>query len=112
MQDSGRYGTGLCACLRNRRVIWRAIAEASRSRALAGGPQQRLPFESTTRFVRGRVLDVLRGLAAKESISLLDLDARLAPLLASHAPGAVANAVATLRRDGLVAGVEELRLSD
>ena len=66
----------------------------------------------TTRFVRGRVLDVLRGLAPDGSISLLDLDARLAPLLAAHAPGAVANAVATLKRDGLVAGAEELRLSD
>ena len=88
------------------------LAEASRVRARAGGPQQRLPFESTTRFVRGRVLDVLRGLAPDGSISLLDLDARLAPLLAAHAPGAVANAVATLKRDGLVAGAEELRLSD
>jgi A/G-specific adenine glycosylase len=88
------------------------LAEASGARARAGGPQQRLPFAATTRFVRGRVLDVLRGLGPGEAISLLELDARLAPLLGAHPPGAVERAVSALRRDGLVATAPGLRLND
>ena len=88
------------------------LAEASRAKARSGGPQERLPFEATTRFVRGRVLDALRALGPGEAISLLDLDERLAPMLAAHEPGAVGRAVAALQRDGLVHAGELLRLSD
>jgi A/G-specific adenine glycosylase len=88
------------------------LQAASRARARRGGPQQRLPFEATTRYVRGRVLDVLRGLGPGESISLLELDARLAPLLDAHPPGAVERAVEALRREGFVGEPPGLRLND
>ncbi len=89
-----------------------ALAAGTRARKSAGGPQQRLPFEATTRYVRGRVLDELRGLGPGEAISLLDLETRLAPLLGAHAPGAVARAIEALHRDGLIATTAGIRLSD
>jgi A/G-specific adenine glycosylase len=87
------------------------LLAASRAKAATAGPQQRLPFAATTRYVRGRVLDALRALPPGETISLLDLDRQLVPLLSAHAPGAVERAVEALRREGLVAS-DAIRLSD
>ena len=79
----------------------------------AGGPQSRLRYEETTRFVRGRVLDRLRDLGAGERISLLDLQGALAPELPGHDAAAVEGAVRTLTLEGFVeAGECGLRLAE
>ena len=66
------------------------------------GPQERLPFEQTTRYVRGRVVDRLRALPAGARISLLDLQAELVPSLRHHAPAALERIVAGLVRERVV----------
>ncbi len=80
------------------------LARRAAAAAPARTPQEKLKFEETDRFVRGRVIDRLRALGAAESISLLDLHAALAPALsASHRDGATfAAIVARLGRDGIV----------
>jgi A/G-specific adenine glycosylase len=66
------------------------------------GPQESLPFERTTRYVRGRVVDRLRALPAGERISLLDLHAELAPALLHHDREALERIVSGLVRDKVV----------
>jgi A/G-specific adenine glycosylase len=75
----------------------RAAANAPRR-----SPQERLRFEATTRFVRGRVIDRLRALAAGERISLLALHEELAPELRHHDARALDAVVGGLERDGVV----------
>ncbi len=79
-----------------------ALAALSRHHARPRGPQERLPFEQTTRYLRGRVVEVLRDLGPEHAISLLDLKRRLP--LAAQARGAaeLATIVARLARDGVV----------
>ena len=75
-------------------------------------PQERLRFEATTRYVRGRVIDRLRALPAHERISFVDLHGDLAPHLEEHDAAALESAVAALERDGVVErGAEGLRLA-
>jgi A/G-specific adenine glycosylase len=74
---------------------------AAAQRGAAGRPKQR--FEDTTRYLRGRIVDALRLLPARESISLLDLHRELL----KHMPGRTLHEVsassAALARDGVVA---------
>lgn len=81
-----------------------SLARAAKSHAPARTPQERLPFEATTRYARGRVIDRLRALGTGEAISLLDLARELESALAtSHRePDAFAAIVAGLERDGFV----------
>jgi A/G-specific adenine glycosylase len=65
-------------------------------------PQERLTFERTTRYVRGRVIDRLRELPAGQRISLYDLEAALLPKLAHHDAEAVGAVLAGLEREGVV----------
>ncbi len=89
------------------------LAALAERRAPAGGPQARLPFEETTRYVRGRVIDLLRELPPGERISLLDLQGALAPKLAGRDPASFEAIVAGLARDGVVeAGERGLRLAE
>ncbi len=80
------------------------LAFAAATYAPGRTPQERLPFEATTRYVRGRVLDRLRALAPGEAISLLHLATELGPRLAPNhrEPRAFASIVAGLERDGFV----------
>ena len=66
------------------------------------GPQERLRFEQTTRFVRGRVIDRLRALPEHGAISPLVLYAELEDVLAHHDLEAVRKAVDALERDGVI----------
>jgi A/G-specific adenine glycosylase len=70
-------------------------------------PQQALPFEQTTRYARGRIVDRLRALPAGSRISLLDLHADLAALLAPRSFAELRDIVEGLERDGLVARLGE-----
>jgi A/G-specific adenine glycosylase len=80
------------------------LAERAAAQAPRRVPQERVRFEETTRYVRGRIVDRLRELAAGERISLLDLHAELAPRLGSaHRERAPFDAiVASLARDGVI----------
>lgn len=77
------------------------LEDLRRKYARAPSPQERVPFEKTTRFARGRIVDVLRALPSGQKISLLDLHAQLHPLLGRESDefGAI---VRTLERDGIV----------
>ena len=79
-----------------------ALAALATAHAPPRTPQERLPFERTTRFVRGRVIDRLRELEPGKRISLLDLQADLAAALPHHDAEALAEAVAGLSREGVV----------
>jgi A/G-specific adenine glycosylase len=78
------------------------LAERAAAHARPRSPQERLRFEQTTRYVRGRVIDRLRELRADERISLLDLHAQLAPVLAHHDASSLELVLAGLERDGVV----------
>ena len=65
--------------------------------------QNAIPFERTTRFARGRIVDALRNLPAGQRISLLDLHGRLRDVLPERSVEEVTSIVASLERDGLVA---------
>ena len=62
-----------------------------------------MPFERTSRFLRGRIVDALRALAPHESISLLDLHGMLATVAPDRSPDEIAEATQGLARDGVVA---------
>ncbi len=77
------------------------IAEAARIRRQAqrGGPQARLPFEATRRFVRGRVLDRLRELEPGALLPAAEI-AAISGGAAARYP--LEEIVRGLERDGLV----------
>lgn len=64
-------------------------------------PQSRLPFEHSTRYARGRIVDRLRELPPGERISLLDLHQSIAPAV-SRTLEDVTELLRALERDGLV----------
>ncbi len=78
------------------------LAALARRHAPARTTQQRIPFEQTTRYVRGRIIDRLRELAPGKQISLLDLYEELTPRLVHHDAVAFSAIVRELRRDGIV----------
>ena len=80
-----------------------ALDAARRANAKKPSPQNAIPFERTTRYARGRIIDRLRALAPGERISLLDLHADLQPVLADRSLEDVRAIAAILARDGLIA---------
>ncbi len=78
------------------------LAALAAKHARERSPQERLRFEATTRYVRGRVIDRLRALEAEERISLLDLYGELSPALAHHDAAAVERVAIGLERDGVI----------
>ena len=62
-----------------------------------------MPFERTTRYFRGRIVDHLRELTPGETASLDDLGRALRPDYGAEHAGWVAELVQGLRRDGLAA---------
>jgi A/G-specific adenine glycosylase len=88
------------------------LAALAARHARERSPQERLPFEATTRYVRGRVIDRLRALEAQERISLLDLYGELAPALAHHDAASVERVALALESDGVIERCgDEIRLS-
>ena len=81
-----------------------SLAALASAHAAPRSPQERLKFEETDRFVRGRVIDRLRALPPAEAVSMLDLHAALVPALSANhrAFDAFAAVVARLERDGIV----------
>jgi A/G-specific adenine glycosylase len=74
-------------------------------------PQERIPFERTTRFVRGRIVDQLRDLPPNQAISLLGLQRALRPVVDRDA-ATFKTIVERLARDGVIeAGASGIRLA-
>jgi A/G-specific adenine glycosylase len=65
-------------------------------------PANRIPFERTRRYARGRIVDRLRDLAPGQRISMIDLHHSIAPVLEGRTLEEVREFVAALERDGLV----------
>ncbi|MBV8118162.1 MAG: A/G-specific adenine glycosylase [Candidatus Eremiobacteraeota bacterium] len=80
-----------------------ALDSARRRHAKKRSPQNAIPFERTTRFARGRIIDRLRALRAGERISLLDLHGELTTVLRERTLEELDALVAILEREGLVA---------
>jgi A/G-specific adenine glycosylase len=80
-----------------------ALDAARRANAKKASPQNAIPFEQTTRYARGRIVDRLRALPAGERISLLELHAQLQPVLADRTVEDVRALIEILQRDGLIA---------
>jgi A/G-specific adenine glycosylase len=89
------------------------LAALAALHAPARGPQARRPFEETTRYARGRVIDRLRELAPGERISLLDLRGSLAEALPDRDQASFEAIVRALTGEGLVEeGERGLRLAE
>lgn len=78
------------------------VAALAKRHAPKRGPQERLRFEATTRYVRGRVIERLRALPENGRISFMELYDDLAPALAHHDAEAVAVIVKRLEADGVL----------
>ncbi|MHB8462176.1 MAG: HhH-GPD family protein [Vulcanimicrobiaceae bacterium] len=77
-----------------------ALQKARRDVAAKGKP--RIPFEQSARFARGRIVDRLRALPPGATISFLDLQADLDPILHPVLKADVLDFVERLRDDGLI----------
>lgn len=78
-----------------------AIAALRASKRHTRTVQERLPFEKTARYARGRIIDRLRSLAPGLRISLLDLHAELGEGIGASAER-IGALVETLTNEGLV----------
>ncbi len=82
------------------------LRERAAAHAKPKSPQERIAFERTTRYVRGRIVDRLRGLQPEAAISLLDLHAVLAVDAPHHDRVAVEGVLAGLISEGVVERVD------
>ena len=80
-----------------------ALENARREHAKTPSPQNAIPWERTTRFARGRIVERLRALPPGRRISLLDLHGDLQPLMPERSLEDVRTLVAILEQDGLIA---------
>jgi A/G-specific adenine glycosylase len=80
-----------------------ALERARREHAKAPSPQNAIPWEQTTRFARGRIVERLRALPPGQRISLLDLHSDLQPEMPERSLEDVCNLVAILEEEGLIA---------
>jgi hypothetical protein len=88
------------------------LAERSRAHAKRKPPQSALPFERTTRFLRGRVIDRLRDVPPRETLALDALERDLAALVPDDRLHELPGIVDALVRDGIVTRVADaVRLS-
>ena len=76
---------------------------ADRARRFAKrSPQEALPFERTTRFVRGRIVDRLRDVPPGETLAFSALVASLAGIVPSDRLEEIPAIAGALERDGIV----------
>jgi A/G-specific adenine glycosylase len=88
---------------------WCAAAPVDPARLAAGAkaaarrsPQAALPFERTTRFLRGRIVDRLREIPPHAAVTLTELQRDLSPVVPTDRLAEVAAVVAALVADGIV----------
>jgi A/G-specific adenine glycosylase len=93
-----------------------APIDASQLAALAAhqrrkSPQESIPFERTTRYLRGRVIDRLRDVPRGHTMSVESLVASLAETIPADRLGEIGSVAESLKSDGIVAMSEgEIRL--
>jgi hypothetical protein len=79
------------------------LAERARRHAPPRPPQTALPFERTTRFLRGRIIDRLRDVASGQTLALAALQDDLATCVPADRLPEIPAVVDALVRDGIVA---------
>ncbi|MGD0051318.1 MAG: A/G-specific adenine glycosylase [Vulcanimicrobiaceae bacterium] len=79
------------------------LAERARRHAPPRTPQSTLPFERTTRFLRGRIIDRLRDVASGQTLALAALQDDLAAYVPADRLPEIPAVVDALVRDGIVA---------
>jgi A/G-specific adenine glycosylase len=88
------------------------LAAQARDHAPRKAPQNGLPFERTTRFLRGRIIDRLRDVPAREVIALETLRDDLIPIVPADRLHEIPDVVEALVHDGIVTRVAaSIRLS-
>ena len=65
-------------------------------------PQESIPFERTTRYLRGRIIDQLRDVPPTGAIALDDLIAALAAIVPADRIGEIPSVADALERDGII----------
>ncbi len=89
-----------------------ALAARARAHARPRSPQSAIPFDQTTRFLRGRIIDRLRDVPAPQVLELAALERALAEIVPDDRLPEVGAVVETLVREGLITRVGAgLRLS-
>jgi A/G-specific adenine glycosylase len=80
-----------------------AVDLAARARAASRrSPQEALPFERTTRFLRGRIIDCLRDVAPGAALPIDELVASLAAVVPADRIVEIPLVAAALEREGIV----------
>jgi A/G-specific adenine glycosylase len=89
-----------------------SLAAQARAHAKPRPPQSALPFEQTTRFLRGRIIDRLRDVPSRETVLESALTDDLRAIVPPERCAEIPAIVETLVRDGLVTRVgNAVRLS-
>ena len=83
------------------------LAARARAFAVRKAPQSALPFERTTRFLRGRIIDRLRDVPATAALALDALQRDLAAAVPADRLHEIPGVVDTLERDGIVTRVAD-----
>ena len=81
-----------------------SLASRARDAARPRAPQNRIRFEDSRRFLRGRIVDRLRDLEAGEVLSVADLRSALAGSVPDHRLDEIPAIVERLVADGLLSG--------
>ena len=81
------------------------LAERARSHAARKPPQSAIPFERTTRFLRGRIIDRLRDVPPRESLAVDALQHDLSTIVPGDRLHEIPGIVDELIRDGIVTRV-------
>jgi A/G-specific adenine glycosylase len=81
------------------------LAERARAHAPRQPPQSAVPFERSTRFLRGRVIDRLRDLPARDAVALEVLQHDLAASVPADRLHEIPSVIDALVRDGIVTRV-------
>ena len=81
------------------------LAERTRAHAPRKPPQNAIPFERTTRFLRGRIIDRLRDVPARESLAVEALQRELSDIVPADRLHEIPGVVDALVRDGIVTRV-------
>jgi A/G-specific adenine glycosylase len=83
------------------------LAERARANAPPRAAQEKVPFERTARFLRGRVVDRLRDLVPGEEIAVDALQGDLARVVPADRLHEIPSIVDALERDGIVMRIAE-----
>ena len=81
------------------------LAQRAREHAPRKPPQNSIPFERTTRFLRGRIIDRLRDVPPREALALDVLHDDLAAVVPADRLHEIASVLDALVRDGIVTHV-------